>query len=643
MQKSVALLIECAKLLLIFSILGPSLLCARSAGQEWRSYGGDAGGTKFSPLTQINRANVAQLKRAWTYHTGELGDGKNSYPGQSITAFECTPLVIDGVLYLSTPSSRVIALNSETGRELWRYDPQAGRGGKRFSQVHRGVAYWQGAARDGKGIDRRILFGTGDGELIALDASSGKPCAGFGQGGSVDLRQGLAQRWPSSVYAVTSPPAIYKDLVIVGSRVPEGTPHGPPGDVRAFDVRTGKLVWRFRTVPRPGEIGHETWEGESWKGRTGVNVWSVMSVDEERGLIFMPIGSAAYDFYGGDRKGHNLFANSLVALDAATGKLIWYYQLVHHDLWDYDPPAQPSLITVRHGGREIPAVAQVTKTGSVFVFDRLTGKPLFPVEERPVPRSTVPGEATSATQPFPLLPPPLSRQTPMTRQEISRVTPESNKYCTELFDQVVSGGLFTPLGIELTLWFPGTLGGATWSGGSFDPTTGYFFVNANEIGAIGAMKRQAGNEIVPYKRASKLGEYARFWDENRLPCQQPPWGTLNAIDLNTGKIVWRVPLGIVDELVAKGIRDTGAPNIGGSIATAGGLVFIAGTNDSRFRAFDAQTGKELWVDKLEAGGHATPITYQGRRGGKQFVIIAAGGGGFFSKSGADSVAAYALP
>src|SRR5258708_1690753 len=421
-------------------------LSPTAAGQEWRFYGGDVGGTRSSPLKQINRQNVRNLKRAWTYHMGEVDRGGNETDRHHTAPFESTPIVIGGVLYFSTPSNRVIALDAETGQEIWQFDPQARRTGPRQFFQHRGVAYWQSKT----GEDRRILYGTFDGRLIALDAKTGKPCREFGKDGTVDLRAGIADAYPGAEYSVTSPPAIYQDLVITGAAVPEYPSRGPSGAVRAFDVLSGKLVWTFHTIPRPGEVGHESWEGDAWKERTGANVWSVMSVDAERGLVFLPIGSASYDFYGADRKGRDLFTNSLVALDAATGKLVWYYQIVHHDLWDYDLPAQPVLIDVKHDGSPTPAVAQVTKMGFVFVLHRLTGESLFPIEEQPVMKSNVPDEAAWPTQPIPLKPPPLVRQF-FTSADISTVTSESNRDFSKLFHSLATHALDYPFAQETPL------------------------------------------------------------------------------------------------------------------------------------------------------------------------------------------------
>jgi glucose dehydrogenase len=613
-----------------------------SADTEWRNYGHDLGGNRFSTLKQINTGNVQLLQRAWSYVIPPTADS-------GINAFESTPLMVDGVLYFTTETSHAIALDADSGKELWVFDPFAGRSASHRPVPNRGAAYWEGesAAPCAAGAakrDRRLFYITLDARLFALDPQTGRPCKGFGEAGAVDLRAGVADKWPKGRYDASSPPAIYKDLVITGSENQEFPSKGPSGDIRAFDVHTGKQVWEFHTVPRPGETGHDTWEGDSWQDRSGVNVWSIMSVDDQRGLLFLPIGSPSYDFYGADRKGQGLFGNSLVALDASTGKLVWYYQLVHHDIWDYDVCSPPDLITVRRNGKNIPAVAQVTKMGFVFILDRVTGKPLFPVEERPVAQSRVPGESTWPTQPFPIPSMQLAR-TSVTLDNVTRVTPESRKYCLDNFGSSLPGGIYTPWGLtRLTVEIPGTLGGGNWSGSSFNPALDYLFVNVSEVGAVGLMKPQPEGSPEPYVRSSKWGNYARFWDDHHYPCQQPPWGDLNAIDLKTGKLAWKVPLGVMDNLAVRGVPKTGTYNLGGSIATAGGLVFIGGTVDHRFRAFDARSGKELWVDKLESNAHATPMTYLGKKSKKQFVVVAVGPGGYFNpdNSAPTVLAAYAL-
>ncbi len=614
--------------LLVLSL--PALLPA----QEWRYYGGDAGGMKYSPLKQITPANVATLKPAWTFHTGELSDGKMLL---TRTTFEATPLVVDGVMYLTTPFNRLIALDPETGQQRWAFDPKLDKSRPNNLFISRGSAWWT----DGK--KKRIFYGTLDARLFSIDAATGEPDPAFGNQGVVNLREGVADQFPNRGYGMTSPPAIYKNLVICGALASDGEPKGPSGDVRAFDARTGKLVWRFHVVPREGEFGNDTWEADSWKDRGGTNAWSILSVDHQRGIVYLPLTSPSTDLYGGDRKGANLFGNSLVALDAATGQRRWHFQTIHHDIWDYDLPAQPSLITVTRDGKRVPAVAQITKTGFVFLFDRVTGKPLFEIAERPVAASEVPGEQAWPTQPFPVKPPPFTRQG-MSREELNDLTPESKEFCSKLVEGAVFGSLFTPIGLKPTVLFPSTNGGANWGGASFDPETQTLFVNSMEIGFIQQMmKRREGQDMVPYRARGKATPNSRFWDSNLVPCQKPPWGFLTAIDMNTGEFKWRSVLGVIDALTARGIAPTGTANIGGSMVTAGGLIFIGATNDSRFRAFDKETGKELWTTRLAASAHATPASYLGKKTKKQFVVIAAGGGNKYSTGYADELVAFTLP
>ncbi len=602
-----------------------TLLAAASslAGQsDWPVYGHDPGGMRYSPLKQITVSNVAKLHRAWTYHTGDTG-----------RQFETTPIVVGGRMYLSTQRTRIVALEPETGREIWSYDPKVAR-----FIAHRGVSYWPGDSQ----TPPRIVFGTGDGRLIALDAATGKLVREFGENGEVNLRAGVTDGFPNAAYGVSSPPAIYRDLIIVGPTVQEGPTFGPSGDPRAFDARTGNLVWRFHTVPHPGEPGNETWAGgEGWKNRAGPSLWGLINVDPERGMVFLSTGNPADSFYGADRKGTNLYANCVIALDAATGKLRWHYQVVHHDIFDYDLVGNPALVEAVVDGKRIPAVAQITKMGLLFVLDRLTGKPVFGVEERPVPASDVPGEEAWPTQPFPLKPPPLARTT-MRADEVTRRTPEAERYCRELFEQMRVGQLYTPNGTNQTLLFPGSMGGGNWGGVSFDPSLRYVFVNTSNLGTFARMVQSPKGAQVPYRNESA---YARFVDADRYPCQQPPWGELTAVDLSTGDVAWKTVLGNFDEL--DGMKNTGTPNAGGSIATAGGLVFIAATHDARLRAFRSRTGQELWARNLDATGNATPVTYMGRDG-RQYVVIAAGGPANLRNVGqnaaniADTVIAFSL-
>jgi quinoprotein glucose dehydrogenase len=605
-------------------------MAAADSPHEWRYYAGDPGGTKYSPLAQINKTNVRRLKPLWIFDTGDFSDGKQ-LPGRS--AFETTPLVVDGVMYVSTSFHRLFALDAETGRILWEFDPKFDRSTRVTLYQSRGVAYWQ------SGSDRRILLADQQGRLFSVNARTGKLDPGFGNEGMVNLRAGMADHFPSGSYGLTSPAAVCGNTVVTGAWVSDGEPLGPSGDVRGFDVRSGRELWRFHTVPRPGEFGHETWKGDSWKDRGGTNVWSIMSVDERRGLVFLPLTSPSSDYYGGDRGGANLFGDSVVALDCQTGRRRWHFQTVHHNLWDYDLPSQPVLVTIRHDGHIVDAVAQATKTGFVFLLDRETGKPLFDVEERPVTKSPIPGEQSWPTQPFPLKPPPFARQT-MRLDELTDVTPESRAECLAMIrDANVDAHLFDPITGKTTVMFPGTNGGSNWGGGSFDPATGTLYVNSMDVASVMRIVKRPEDSLLPYRNQG----FGRFWDSNGYPCQKPPWGTLTAIDLNKGEFRWQVRLGEFDELTERGVPKTGTPNLGGSIVTAGGLVFIGATNDGKFRAFDKDTGEELWVTRLPASAHATPMTFTGPKSGRQFIVVSAGGGNKYNKTFSGKLMVFALP
>jgi glucose dehydrogenase len=591
------------------------LSAAGFAQTNWPSYGNDPGAMRYSTLRQIDAGNVARLKSAWTFRTGRPGS-------------EAIPIVVDGVMYLTAPDG-VYALVPETGELLWKHEGSP--------MALRGLAYWQGAAS----LHPRVFAGNGN-FLLALDVTTGKPAPGFGNEGRVDLKTGVLGDLKDGRYALDSPPAVFGDVVITGSSNGEGSPTaGLYGDIRGWDAKSGKLLWTFHTVPRPGEAGSETWPADSWKNRSGTNTWGFFTLDVKRGIVYAPLGAPTSDFYGADRVGDGLYGNSLVALDARTGAKKWHQQLVHHDIWDYDVAAPPALFDIQRGGRVIPAVAQITKMGLLFVFDRETGEPVYGVEERPVPQSEIPGEVTAKTQPFPVKPPPLGKNTFRIEDMYDR-SPDQARFCKELFEtnQMKIGGPYTPLPLEgNALFFPSTLGGGNWGGVSVDPSLGLLFVNVMHVAQWGHMEKR-GNA---YARTSAYGTYARFWNrETHIPCQNPPFGELIAVDLASGDIAWRSVLGRIESLEAIGVHDTGTLNLGGSIATAGGVVFIGATNDSRFRAFDSKTGKMLWEVKLEASGHTSPITYMGRDGRQYVVLMASGGGGFLGGGTSNSLVAFAL-
>lgn len=614
-----------------FAVAGAFLLAVISTSfllraQDWPAYGGDPAETHYSPLTRINRENVRNLKPAWEWKTGEAPIAEfQTTPG----AFEVTPLMIDGVLYLSTPYNRVVALDPDTGKPRWSYDPKAYEDGQvpnGTGFVHRGVAAW----RDSKGGRLRIFINSRY-RLISLDAETGKPVASFGDNGVVNLVAGL--RWETNPkhYTNTSPPVVYKDLVIVGNGVADRLvyPKDPPGDVRAFDARSGKLVWTFHTVPLSGEPGSDTW-GKGSQNYTGhTNVWAPMTLDANRGLLYLPVSTPSNDFYGGARPGQNLYAESLVCLDAATGKRKWHFQLVHHGLWDYDPPGPPVLATIKPSGKTVDAVVQLTKTGWAFVFDRVTGKPVWPIEERPVPASDAPGEKSSPTQPFPTRPPPFEEQG-VTLQDAFDLTPALQAEAQGELKKYRLGPIYTPPSLQGTFMRPGVIGGANWGGGALDPATGILYVKSSNTPAIARLtkveSRKPGELDADY-----VGAQGNTTFHNGLPLLKPPYGHLTAIDLNRGEIVWRVPFGddarlrarteLKDAALPEKLGAAGAP---GAIVTASGLIFCGG-GDTALHAVDTANGSDLWVFALGRRTTATPMTYLSPSG-RQFVVIASGTG-----------------
>jgi quinoprotein glucose dehydrogenase len=712
-----ALVSGCALALGVLSCAHPGQPAARE-DVDWRVTGGEPGQTRYSPLDQITRKNVKSLRVAWVYHAGDASP-------QNRSEIQATPIVVRGVLYSTSPSLALFALRAATGQLLWRFDPFAGQS-RRDSHVNRGVAYWE------SGTEQRLFYTAGR-RIWCVDAATGRPVMTFGERGSIDLATGIDRDVSRTQLVATSPGVVYGDLLIQGSRVSEGE-GAAPGDVRAFDVRTGKLRWIFHTIPRAGEPGAETWADSARPNAGGANSWPGMAVDPVRGIVFVPTGSASPDFYGGERIGQNLYANSLLALDAATGRRIWHFQTVHHDVWDRDLPAAPNLVTVMRDGQPVDAVAQITKSGFVFLFDRATGRPLFPVEERPAPPSDLEGEQTWPTQPIPTKPAPFARQR-MTEADVTNLTPLAHDSALARFRRLRHGELFTPPSREGTVILPGFDGGGEWGGAAFDGTTGMLYVNASDVPWIAAMRErvapkqsaapQTGGQLylancASCHRADRRGDgsrtpsivdvttrrtaeeikqviehgkgfmpafptltgaqknaviaylagrvvvappapartddprpaegavpsrfqflgYERWRDAEGYPAIKPPWGTLSAIDQNTGEYRGRITLGEPAALKRRGVPPTGSEMYGGPIVTAGGLVFVAATMDAKFRAFDKTTGALLWETQLPAAGYATPSTF--RANGKQYVVIAAGGGKLGTPSG-DSYVAFALP
>lgn len=637
----------CCLILLVFLILSCRTQTTKSTNQsinkstdqptnytDWYAYGGDAGGSRYAPLNQINRSNVNKLQLLWTYRTGELG--QNSKIKEKLT-FEATPIFFEGTLFLSTAYGKVIALNPATGVEKWTYDPKIARN-RSFSELaSRGVSVWMDAKVDASTVcSRRIFIGTIDARLIALDAETGQPCPDFGKNGQINLQAGLNIKSKGD-YQITSPPAIVNDLVVVGSSIGDNW-HSDTGTgaVRAFDVRTGKQKWNWSPLVNTSEF----------KGPVGAaNAWSIISADPARDMLFVPTTSPSPDFYGGFRPGDNRYANSIVALKASTGKVMWHFQTVHHDLWDYDIAAQPSLVELKRDDKTIPAVVQTTKTGNIFVLHRETGEPIFPIEERSVPQSDIPGEQTSPTQPFSTLPS-LMPHEPITKDNVWGRTEEERKANREMLVNYKSLGIYTPPSLEGTLMYPGNGSGTNWGGMAFDPNRQLMVANTSRLITLvqlipreeeaAARKTDGGYEVGSQRKAPYAMKRKTFLSKEGVPLNAPPWGTLAAVDLSKGILKWEIPLGESKS----GIK--GVPNSGGPMVTAGDLIFIGATIDQKFRAFDIDTGKVLWSTDLPLCAIATPMTYQ-LENDKQYVVISVGGHGKWGLATGDYVMAFALP
>jgi quinoprotein glucose dehydrogenase len=619
----------------------------------WPAYGNDKGGTRYSPLTQITKENVRYLRKAWEYHTGDVSDGTGKVESQ--TAFEATPILANGKLYVSTPFNRVIALDPETGKELWAYDPKIDLTGDYANQLtSRGVTYWEDSTAGGA-HPKRIFAGTNDARLIALDADTGKPCEDFGASGTIDLKKGVGNILWLGEYQVTSPPTVSRDLVITGSAVSDNSRiNAPSGVVRAFDARTGEQRWSWDLSPPAEAKKGELSTSDAGYLLSSPNVWAQMTVDDERDLLFLPTGNPTPDFFGGMRNGSDYYGSSVVALKASTGEVVWHFQTVHHDLWDYDVPCQPTLAHVVRDGKEIPVVIQATKMGLIFVLNRETGEPIFPVEERPVPQTNVPGEYTSPTQPFPVKPAPLIAHK-ISAEDAWGLTGSMQKEAHDLVAALHNEGIYTPPRVnEGILNLPGSAGGTNWGGVAVDPQKQILVVNASSVAFI--LKLIPRAEFDAYAKAHPDSEVTEqdgtpygihrdaLLSSAGLPCNPPPWGTLAAIDLATGEYRWQIPFGTVRDIAPVPIPiNYGVPNLGGPVITASGVIFIGAALDNYLRAYDIDTGKELWKGRLPAGGQATPMTYRLRNDAKQYVVIAAGGHGNAGTKLGDSLVAYALP